>query len=92
MCKSKSIQRCFAKNHDFTTLFCKKTASNIWKIQRKYITFVAPKNNGRFVYRLGRKILNLKRGVRFPYRLQQRHRYRRCLFSFLRRNIAAGGR
>lgn len=24
MCKSKSIQRCFAKNHDFTTLFCKK--------------------------------------------------------------------
>ena len=70
MCKSKSIQRCFAKKSRFYNIILQKTASNIWKIQRKYITFVAPKNNGRFVYRLGRKILNLKRGVRFPYRLQ----------------------
>lgn len=51
----------------------KKTSQNIWRIQIFCITFAAffraESTEGRFVYRLGRKILNLKRGVRFPYRL-----------------------
>ena len=49
------------------------------KIFGRYRYFILPLRRyfgteitkGRFVYRLGRKILNLKRGVRFPYRLHE---------------------
>lgn len=69
-------------------MFFKKRREKIWNLGTKCITFVAPKPKGRFVYRLGRKILNLKRGVRFPYRLPRNANEIVSVFLFI--HIAAG--
>ena len=77
----KTISR--GKTGGYERKFTKKTTNSL-PIQKKGFTFAfalttkrrletlkrGSSSNGPFVYRLGRKIFILERGVRFPYGLQ----------------------